>query len=429
MVRNEFKNALIALSLALSGGPIVFAATPATVTQENPTNDDIRAAYLAHEDELNNIQANRQSIIKDIVKSWANEPSVIENVANWEKEITAVLNKASKQQLFLIQNAKSYSEVLGILQGDQHALRSDQQLLSVSSANDLIAPASLGDVAADLVFTPVFPCRIFDTRLSQGGTGPYGDGEITSNQDNTRDYLVHGTGGQIGPQGGNKNGCPAPNGEPSAISANFTVVPIENSGHITAYPYGGVLPTASFVNYYPGTNIANSGIIQTAYLKAYDLSVYHGSLANSLADVMGYFYPATPSAAFTSGHVGSLISSPLNAPKRYSFGYSVKITTTTNNQKVFWTAHQPVGTVSAASNLSIWPCWKASADPDVPASWKLEGGGSFGITMTGTQRNIVSSSAVVAPGVGDHDFGLCYSTDNTQWTFNDWGYVAAQRNP
>lgn len=445
MFKNEFKNALIAASLTLLSGPVVFASTTAAPV------DQRRAEYRAHQEALSQIQANRPSIIQAIVESWANEPSVVENVAHWEKEITEALTKATNQQLFQIQNAQSYNEVVGILQGDQPALRSGQQLLSGSSANNGITPVSVADAPADLVFTPVFPCRIFDTRQSEGGAGPYGDGSTTSNANNTRHYLVHGTGAQMGPQGGNTAGCPAPNGEPSAISANFTVVPIAAIGHITVYPYGGVLPNASLVNFYAGTNIANAGIVQTAYLQAFDLSVYHRNQANSLADVMGYFYPAKADSTMDSGptmtdpsNPGALFVNPVdqNDPmhnKIRSFGPSARITITSPDQKVFWTAHHAVGTIKTGSNpgagdLDIYACYKYSGDAD----WQAVGDGSFNITMLGIQKNIVSESAVIAPAeivpndpvppLGDYDFGLCYITTDANWNYNESGYVAAQRN-
>lgn len=412
MYRNEFKNALIAVSLALSSGPVVFAGTPATVTQENPTNDERRAAYLAHQDALNNIQANRESIIKAIVETWDNEPSIIANVPHWTNEITTALNKASNEQLLKIEKADSYSEVVGILRGDQ-------QLLSVSAANDAIAPVSVGDITSDLVYSPVPPCRIYDTRVVGGAYG-----------NSSRNYQVWGNGATIGGQGGNPAGCSAPQGEPSAISANFTVVPPANSGtgHIKAYPFGSNPPNASFVNFSSGINIANAGNIETAYMAAFDLTVFHtsGSI-HSLADVMGYFYPAPADASFSSGYPGALIADG----NVHSFGYSVQMTTTTNNQKVFWSAHQPVGTVSVgtvsvagAGDLNIWPCWKEPSS----TSWTTEGAGAFGITMTGIQRNIVSESAAIAPGAGVHEFALCYSTTDPDWTFNDFGYVAAQKH-
>jgi hypothetical protein len=432
MFRNEFKNALIAASLTLLSVPVVFASTPTAPV------DQRRAEYRAHQETLSQIQANRPSIIQAIVQSWSNEPSVIENVAHWVSEMTNALNKASNEQIFQIQNAQSYSEVLGVLQGDQRALPSGQKLLSGFTAVNAIAPASLGDAAADLVFTPVFPCRIFDTRPSQGGSGSYGDGSITANANNTRNYLVYGTGAEIGPQGGNTAGCPAPNGEPSAISANFTVVPIAPAGHITVYPYDGILPTASVVNFYAGTNIANAAIVQTAYLKAYDLTVFHYNQANSLADVMGYFYPATADAAMASGPT---ITDPVNPGALFvktgpsditlhSFGPSARITITSPSQKVFWTAHHAVGTLTkgtipGAGNLNIYACYKDA----LATAWEGVGDGSFNITMLGIQKNIVSESAVVEPGLaGEYDFGLCYITDDPNWNYNESGYVAAQRN-
>ena len=401
MFRNEFKNVLIAASLALSSGPVVFAATPASV-------DERRAVYMAHQEELNKIQENRQGVIQDIVNLWVNESSDNTNLNHRKDEITGALNKASNGDLLKIQNAESYNEVVAILRGDK-------QSLSVSSAsNNVTAPQALGDATADLVYTPVFPCRIFDTRLVGG---PYGG--------SSRSYYVWGDGATMAGQGGNPAGCPAPNGEPSAISANFTVVPVDPGlGHIRVYPYGGALPNASWLNYTTGTIIANAGNVATAFLDetSLDISVYHSTVTtNSLADVQGYFYPATPAADFASGYPGALNSDG----GLHSFAYSVQITTTTNNQKVFWTAHQAVGTASAASSLAIYPCWKESS----ATSWTAEGAGSLGITATGNQRNMVSSSAVVAPGAGVHDFGLCYSTNDSGWNFNDFGYVAAQRNP
>ena len=425
MFRNEFKNALIAVSLTLSSGPVVFADTPA------PPVDQRRAEYRAQQERINQIQANRQSIIEGIIESWVNEPSVIENLSHWQSEMKAELNKANNYQLLEIQNAASYSEVQAILRGDLSVLGGGQQLLSVSATNNVTATASLADTAADLVFIPVFPCRIFDTRPSKGGVGPYGGPGSAS-----RNYIVYSSTpaeiAEIAAVGGNPAGCPAPKGEPSAISTNFTVVPIDNEGHITAYPYGGNLPTASLVNYYPGTNIANAGIVATAYLQAYDLSVYHHSETNSIADVMGYFYPATPEAAMASG---ATITDPAGAlyaktgPSDntiHIFGPSARITITSPGQKVFWTAHHAVGTLAgSAGDLNIYACYKNA----VATEWEAVGDGSFNITMLGIQKNIVSESAVVAPGsTGDYDFGLCYITTDTNWNYNESGYVAAQRS-
>lgn len=55
-----------------------------------------------------------------------------------------------------------------------------------------------------LVFTPVSPCRIIDTRLAGGAFLPGG----------IRSYNVWGA---VSAQGGNPAGCPSPSGEPRAV--------------------------------------------------------------------------------------------------------------------------------------------------------------------------------------------------------------------
>jgi len=56
-------------------------------------------------------------------------------------------------------------------------------------------PRALGDTAADLVYTPVTPCRILDTRLAGGPLAA----------DTPRSFSV--TAANLGFQGGNASGC------------------------------------------------------------------------------------------------------------------------------------------------------------------------------------------------------------------------------
>ena len=58
--------------------------------------------------------------------------------------------------------------------------------------------ADLGDTGADLIYTPVAPCRIIDTRVSGAGGPIPGNG--------TRDFVVVGATG-FASQGGNPAGC------------------------------------------------------------------------------------------------------------------------------------------------------------------------------------------------------------------------------
>ena len=147
----------------------------------------------------------------------------------------------------------------------------------------LLAGPVTSTLAADssLVYSPVPPCRIFDTR-NTGGPIAAGTSE---------DFYVYGDAATIGGQGGNPAGCPAPQGEPIAVHMNITVVPLGN-GHIRVYPKGTPLPGASTVNYTTGTNIANAVTVKTTFDPAdLDISVYSSNHAHVLADVQGYYYP------------------------------------------------------------------------------------------------------------------------------------------
>jgi len=143
--------------------------------------------------------------------------------------------------------------------------------------------AELGDTGADLIYTPVPPCRIIDTR--QPGAG----GPIPGN--GIRDFVVVGTTG-FESQGGNVGGCGIPEDATSAM-VNFIAVGPTASGHLRAWPYGGTKPNASIVNFTPGVNIAN-GLIQPICNPAnatctFDLSMFAASDVSVVADVLGYF--------------------------------------------------------------------------------------------------------------------------------------------
>lgn len=214
------------------------------------------------------VSRNRAVAIQQIVNMW---PSAMQNAAATE-QFRMTLDAATNRQLAKILTATSFDQVRDVLLG------------KLAGSVDRVGILSLGDTSSDLVFTPVNPpCRIFDTRNYAPFTPP---GPATF-----RNYLVYGTGAQMAAQGGNAAGCPAPKGEPVGISANFTAVPTA-TGHLRVYPFGGALPTVSFLNFTAGVNIANAGIVSTCYLCAADLTVYNAATTHHVADVMGYFYPA-----------------------------------------------------------------------------------------------------------------------------------------
>jgi len=142
-------------------------------------------------------------------------------------------------------------------------------------------PLALGDTGTDLLYTPVTPCRVFDTR--SGST--IGNGA-------TRNFYVAGS-------------CGIPDGA-AAVMMNFVVAYNTASGDIRAWPYGGAMPGSSIINFAPvsGLNIANGVIVPICHpigSCVYDLSVFaEGSAVHLVGDVLGYFrqFPLPAARAF-----------------------------------------------------------------------------------------------------------------------------------
>ena len=147
-----------------------------------------------------------------------------------------------------------------------------------------LGPYILGDTQADLVYTPVTPCRIIDTRLAGG---PIGAGT-------TRDFLVAAT--DYSGQGGSATTCGIPRGPATAAVINFVAVNAAGAGDLRATPFGTPIPKAAIINYaaVTGLNIAN-GLAVTICDPAVttctsDLTIQADVSATQLvADVQGYF--------------------------------------------------------------------------------------------------------------------------------------------
>jgi len=157
----------------------------------------------------------------------------------------------------------------------------DMQQIPTGSAA-LVVSEAIGDSAADLVYTPVAPCRIIDTRIAGG---PIAAGS-------TRNFLAAGSG--FSGQGGITGSCGIPFGPATAVVINFVAVTPTAPGDLRVYPFGGSLPLASIINYIPNQNVAN-GVPTTICNPAVsacssDITILAEAAAtNVVADVEGYF--------------------------------------------------------------------------------------------------------------------------------------------
>ena len=135
----------------------------------------------------------------------------------------------------------------------------------------------------DLLYTPVKPCRIVDTRKSGG----------MINAGAQRNFRVFGTGGTLSAQGGNPAGCSSPGGAPYAAHINMVAVDPTGKGNLKAFPVGAGTGAGLSVNYKTiDTNLANAGTVKTVTGSGPDITVASKfSSAHTAIDVLGYYYP------------------------------------------------------------------------------------------------------------------------------------------
>lgn len=165
-----------------------------------------------------------------------------------------------------------------------------QQFSVSAQAQDTIPPYD----SDALSYVPVTPCRIFDTRTSEGGTGKipaFG----------AKSFFVYGSAGAISAQGGIGTGCAAPpgRGEPVAAHLNITAAESTGNGNIRVYPKG-TPSTSSTLNFRTGVPIANAISVKTKFDVAdSDITVEaRGASVDVLADVQGYYYPVGQSWSY-----------------------------------------------------------------------------------------------------------------------------------
>ena len=131
---------------------------------------------------------------------------------------------------------------------DDLAARSLEELAAIPPG---LVPRAFGDSADNLVFTPVAPCRIIDTRNIGAPPGTPLLPGVPRN--------VRATGASFTDQGGFAGSCGVPFGPATSVFINFVAVSPAGAGNLRAFVFGAGAPNASIINYsnVPGLNIAN----------------------------------------------------------------------------------------------------------------------------------------------------------------------------
>lgn len=274
---------------------MTIVAIPNLLAQRAPSIADIQAAQqrAQYEQKLQQVLNNKLGYASDIVRRW--EPTA-RTLNRWnETAATDLLNALMKLQpenLLAAGEATSYKGMLGVLStGHPEKPPSPDEIAAATVVTD-----SIGSSNSDLVYTPVTPCRIVDTRVAGG--------QITGNTFRTFDL----DGGNLSFQGGSATGCGIPFGAPSAAALTITSVNPVGAGYFSAWGLGSQ-PFTSVLNYTTNAVLANTTIVPDVPGGGNDFSIYSFATSDVVIDVVGYF--AAPVATALDCTVASSAVTPV----------------------------------------------------------------------------------------------------------------------
>ena len=210
----------------------------------------------------------RTAVASEIVSRWAG------SAQDGGAELRAALEGISPEALAAARDADSAAD------------------LNAAVFGRAVGPRVLGDATSDLVFFPLTPCRMVDTRVAGGQLSA----NTTRGFDSQAPYTA---------QGGSAASCGVPGSDVAALAVTLVAVGPAGAGDLRAFPFGATPPNASVINYAlpgQGLNIANTTIIPLTQdaLQTNEFSILADVAGTHLVvDVVGYF--DRPALSFLSG--------------------------------------------------------------------------------------------------------------------------------
>lgn len=263
---------LTRIALALS---ISLVAIPTAFAQKAPSEQEVldAAERAQYQNQLQQVLRDKAGYAAAIVVRWEAQAKASGRWdPNYARDLFGALMKLGPENLVAAGEATSYAAMMTVLATGQRAPSTTQQTAQS------ITPQNLGDFFNDLVYTPVTPCRIVDTRVIASPIVAF----------TTRSFDVDGT--TFVGQGGFDGSCGIPFGVASAVAMNLTVTEPNAQGYFTAWALGSPQPLASILNFTANETIANSSIVPVWGGSGADFHLFvAGATAHAVIDVIGYF--------------------------------------------------------------------------------------------------------------------------------------------
>ena len=282
----RYTSGVLAIAL-VAFAATAYAQSPGGRAQsERPTRAATPAAKVS--------PAERGELTRQFVTKWGNYVQRVYNVpvGTWSKRMVANFVSADSTNFRNALKRDTFEGAMAELTGTGHRLSDDAIITKFASMDAVttrsrVTPKTLGALSNDLVYTPVAPCRILDTRNVAAGA-------IAANS--TRNFVAFGV-SSFASQGGSATNCGVNPLSATAVAINLTAVTPTAAGYATAYPFGTTQPLAASVNYASGAIVNNALIVQTPNpIASFDFTLYTFAQSHYVADIVGYFAPPVATA-------------------------------------------------------------------------------------------------------------------------------------
>ncbi|MGN6152271.1 MAG: hypothetical protein ACTHOH_09725, partial [Lysobacteraceae bacterium] len=234
----------------------------------------------------------RAALTRQLVTKWGGYVQRVYGVpvTTWAKRMAPTLARVDGDNFRDALKRDTFEGAMAALGGAGDQL-SDAQMIdrfaTKSAAAGTVGTKTLGALSNDLVYTPVAPCRILDTRSTAAGA-------IAAN--GTRNFIAINA-SNFTSQGGSSTNCGTLGLNATAVAINLTAVTPAGAGYATAFPYGTSQPVAASVNYAAGDIVNNALIVQIPNpLSSFDFTLYTFAQSHYVADIVGYFAPPLATA-------------------------------------------------------------------------------------------------------------------------------------
>jgi hypothetical protein len=233
-------------------------------TAARPADGQEAASRALRHERLRQVETDKAAYAAAIVARWEDSAREAGRVDDRSaRDLRDALARLDAETLLAAGEASSYKAVMA--------------LVATGRATESPEPDSLGDPQDDLVYTPLTPCRIVDTRLAA-------DGALAGGTARTFDV----DGGSLAVQGGSATGCGIPFAVAAAVTMTIVAVEPAAPGYLTAWGLGPQ-PTTSALNYAANDVIADTAIIPVAPGGGNDFALFSLATTHLVVDVLGYY--------------------------------------------------------------------------------------------------------------------------------------------